>query len=163
MRLCPTLRNDCLSWRSLKLGKMEKELGDDESELPQLRIDCARIFISIDTLLLLGFPNFLGLLQLLLLLLLLFPCLLLQFPLLLLFFDSLLLSQLFLLLSLSFPLMLPAWCPGGWCMALVFLRRLVLMMIVNGVVIVIVVKHESLQQLIEVLLKVLSDRCAMAN
>ncbi len=48
-------------------------------------------------------------------------------------------------------------------MPLVFLRRLVLMMIVNGVVIVIVVKHESLQQLIEVLLKVLSDRCAMAN
>ena len=140
---------------------MEKEFGDDESELPQLRIHCAAgIFISIHgLLLLLGFPTFLCLLQLLLLLLLLFPCLLLlQLPLLLLLLASLLLPQLFLLLSLSLPLLLPGWSSGGWCMPLVFLRRLVLVVIVDGVVVVVVVKHEPLHQLVEVLLKVLLHR-----
>ena len=144
---------------------MEKELGDDESELPQLRINCAGIFISIDDLLLLlGFPTFLCLLQLLLRLLLLLPCLLLlQLPLLLLLLASLPLSQLFLLLSLSFPLLLPGWSSGGRCMPLVFLRRLIFMMVVDGVVVVVVVKHEPLHQLVEVLLIVLLDRCALAN
>ena len=48
-------------------------------------------------------------------------------------------------------------------MPLVFLRRLVFMVIVDGVVIVVVVEHEPFHQLVEILLKVLLDRCSLPN
>ena len=148
---------------------MEEKLGDDEGELPQLRINGTGVIIASHPLLLfLGFPTLLGLLQLLLLLLHLLSgllLLLLQLPLLLLLLNSqLLLSQLLLPLSLRLSLlMLSSWSPRSCNMPLMFLRRLVLVMVVNCVVVVIVVEHEPLHQLVKLLLELLPDRGGLAN